>query len=330
LEQQLATGSAKLIEEKRMVAEISNLRKSKKILEGFSGHVSTAEAEKAKLDSLRDSLTAIDPQRDAIRTEIDSLKSQLAALDGERKGKMENYGELADARKAAKSALDAEFDKLRALRTENRKQKDEWFAWQKEDRARKQEVYKARRMEENEARLTVQAEKEREAAEIPAFTDEINQCTALGKLLQSFVSGPARPETAPSSGSATPLSAPAIPDGAVLLKKKDEREEDFMVMGGGKKGKKGKKQPAPDKAKPFKLDFETIDQLIKFGLDLPVTANDIPATIAALDAKKTAFVDKQKEQTKANIEKAEAKIAALKAKVAAGEVIEAPVADPEV
>ncbi|KAJ3046906.1 hypothetical protein HK097_000407 [Rhizophlyctis rosea] len=326
LEHQLQLGQAKLIEEKRIVAEISNLKKAKKILEGFSSSQSSTESEKAKLDDLRSQLNAIDPQRNAVREKIDAVRAQLNELDGERKEQMGSFTDLVNERKAVKASLDAEFDKLRTLRTDFKKQKDEWYQWQNEERNRKRDQYKAQRQAEIEAKLTAQAQREREAAEVPAYSDEINEVNALIKYLKGWSGEKEEVKEGGVKANANIRQVDnSLPEGAVALGKKSDREEEsFLMLGGGKKGRKGPKRteslaPAAGKPKAFKLDFETISQFMKLKIDIPVSAADVPTTVSALEEKKKWFEDNQKEQTKKNVEAAEKKIEELKAKAAAGD-----------
>ncbi|TPX71215.1 hypothetical protein SpCBS45565_g01256 [Spizellomyces sp. 'palustris'] len=320
LERQLQSGEASLHEEKRIVAEISNLKKARKILEGFSSQQSSVESDKKQLDDLRAQLDAIEPQRNEIRTKIDAVKAQLTDLDNERKSKMGSFNDLVNDRKSIKADLDAEFDKLRALKSDYKKQKDEWFTWQREEQARKREQYLARKREESEARLTAQAEREREAAEIPAYSDEINQCATLIKFLENYSSKSEATKTNSADASTTARQMETgLPEGAVLLKKKDD--EEYMVLG-NKKGKKGRRQAGTgqsEKVKPFKLDFDIIDQFVKLKIDLPVSAAEIPATISALEEKQKWFKDNQAEATAKAKAAAEAKIAALRRGDAASE-----------
>ena len=328
------------------------MKKAKKILEGFSVQQSSAEGEKSKLDELRAALNAIDPQRNAVREKIDAVRAQLNELDGERKEQMGSFTDLVSSlrfhgimgqatptrfhdfqlneRKAVKAELDAEFDKLRTVRTEFKKQKDEWYQWQNEERNRKRDQYKAQRQAEIEAKLTATAQREREAAEIPAYTDEINEVNALIKFLMNYGSAEQKSDVTTITSSTTNANIRpvdnSIPEGAVALGKKADREEEsFLMLGGGKKGKKGRRQGSASnggaespKPKAFKLDFETISQFMKLKVEIPVSAADVPAAIEALEEKKKWYQDNSAEQTKKNIEAAEAKIAALKAKAAAG------------
>ncbi|KAJ3032633.1 hypothetical protein HDV00_007304 [Rhizophlyctis rosea] len=336
LEKQLQTGASSLLEEKRIVAEISNLKKAKKILEGFSAQGASVEGDKAKLDDLRAQLNAIDPQRTAVREKIDAVRAQLTELDGERKEKVGNFTELVNERKAVKAELDAEFDKLRSHRSTFKQQKDEWYAFQNEERNRKREAYKQQRAAELEHRLTERAQREKEAAEIPAYTDEINECNALIKLLGGDSKSGEKVEAKVDGLNIRKVDS-ALPEGAVALGRKAEREEDvFMMMGGGKKGKKGRKTadssstPSTPPTKPFKLDFETISQFMKLKIEIPVSAADVPAAIKALEEKKAWFEENSAEQTRKNKEAAEAKIAALKARAEKGESLDGEEAEVKV
>ncbi|KAI8819691.1 uncharacterized protein EV422DRAFT_533950 [Fimicolochytrium jonesii] len=315
LERQQQSGELSLLEEKRIVAEISNLKKSKKILEGLAGQQSSVEADKALLDEIRKQVDALNPERTALQQKIDAVKAKLAEVDTERKGKLGTLNELRDDRKAAKAELDAEFEKRRALKAEHKKLNDEWYAFQREEQARKREVYQAKVREDREARLAVQAEREREAAEIPAYTDEINQCITLIRLLDGSKAPSTTTVTTPAATTTNIRKVSALPEGAVLVKK---QEEDFMVLGGGKKGKKGPKRPTtsdsptPATIKPFKLDFDIIDQFQRLKITLPTSAADVPEAIKALEEKKKWYEDHQAEATEKAKAAAEAKVAALR------------------
>jgi hypothetical protein len=74
----------KLIDEKRLLSEVSSLRKQRKILESFGPQESSIEADKKKLDELRTKLRTFDPEKDRFKKEMDSLFTQLKALDADR------------------------------------------------------------------------------------------------------------------------------------------------------------------------------------------------------------------------------------------------------
>ncbi|KAJ3004828.1 hypothetical protein HKX48_001032 [Thoreauomyces humboldtii] len=312
LERQQRSGEASLPEEKRIVAEISNLKKAKKILEGLAGQQSTVEDDKDQIKELRAQVDALNPARGAVNAKIDAVKAQITVLKDQQKERQGSVQELWTARHAVKAELDAEWESLRAQQREHRKLTDEFYSWQREEQARKREQYEAEARQQREERLAVQAARELENAEIPAYADEINQCASLIRFLEGT-------SASTDSGKATPVAAPAtptavrkiegLPEGTVLVKKD---QEDFMVMGGKKGGKKGGKRQGSAAPKAFKLDFDIIDQFVKMKVELPTSAADVPTTIATLREKKAWYENNQLAATQKAKAVAEAKIAALR------------------
>ncbi|KAL3900439.1 MAG: hypothetical protein SGCHY_001334 [Lobulomycetales sp.] len=322
LESQLGSGRiTQLSEEKRIVAEISSLKKHRKTLDGLGSQQSSVSADRVGLDTLRAQLTELDPLRTQLNKDLDAAKAELNAFESARKEAVGGMTDLFTKRNKVKEELDAEFDKVKGLRAEYKAAKDAWFVHQRAEWERKNLEFQAKKKEERMARLASDAEAEREAAEIPAFTDEINLCSNLVKhfdqLAKSAAGGKAL-DTAASSGE---KEQPKM-EGLVALKKKDAREEDFMFMGkGGKKNKKKGGAAAPSAAsRSLKLDFEVMDQLLTLKVDeIPTTHADIPAVIKSLEARKAEFLAKQDKATEENKRAAEAKIAKIKAQVEAEE-----------
>ncbi|KAL2915050.1 multicopy suppressor of BFA (Brefeldin A) [Polyrhizophydium stewartii] len=322
LELDLQSGQAKLIEEKRMVAEISNLKKARKVLEGHSSQQSSAESEKAKIDAIRAELKTLDGERDAVREATNATRAELNTVSDSLKETRVSFSGLLEQKKAAKAAVDAAFDKLRTARADFKKAKDDYFAWEREERNKRQEAFKARQAEEREARIVAQAERELEDAEIPAFSEEISLCSALIQFLNSqagsSAAAAAKPASRPASGRAIDSAMPA---GATLMVRKADRDDDFMVL--GKKNKKnagksangtnGAAPAAPaSTARPIRLDIVMVNQFISLGLAIPVSTDDIPATLEQLEAKKKTFMENQAAQTAANKKAAQERIAKLR------------------
>lgn len=153
LEQQLSSGSVKLFEEKRIVQEISNLNKSRKILEGFSSQQASFDAEKADIDTLRAKLDSLNPVRDQLNKQLDQAKADLASFEAARKEQVGNMSELFATRNAIKAELDAEFDKVKALRAEFKEAKDAYYAYQRAERERRNEEYAAKKREERNGEI---------------------------------------------------------------------------------------------------------------------------------------------------------------------------------
>lgn len=211
------------------------------------------------------------------------------------------------------------------------------------DRERKQAAYEAKRQADKDAKLASQLEAELEAADFPAYADEINTCTTL----IAFFEGVLDPSKKMSGGvtvmtkeSTTAVAASnlrqvdnSMPEGVVLLKKKDDRdEEDYYFSNKKKSGKgaKGKGVSSSDStttsnasSKSLKLDIVMMSQLAKLSIDIPSSTADVERVIGALAAKKSNYETNQATKTAENKKRALEKITALKGRIAAGEDVNA-------
>lgn len=75
LERQVESGSMKLVDEKKALAEISTLRKHRKTVESFSSQQAAIDADKAKIDQVRKELD--DPEQKAASKKFDELRKEL-------------------------------------------------------------------------------------------------------------------------------------------------------------------------------------------------------------------------------------------------------------
>jgi uncharacterized coiled-coil DUF342 family protein len=69
----------KLVEEKKALAEISQLRKSRRVVEGFATQQESIDADKAKVDEIRKELD--DPEAKALNDKFDGLRKELDEIN---------------------------------------------------------------------------------------------------------------------------------------------------------------------------------------------------------------------------------------------------------
>ncbi|KAJ3126290.1 hypothetical protein HK100_010321 [Physocladia obscura] len=330
LERQISTGSLNINEEKRVVADISALKKQRKMIESApaGSAVSTVEADKAEVEGLKAELDVLKPRKDEVNAKYDVVKAELNKLNESKKTDRDSFSTLLNEKKELKAQIDALFEEQRAKRDSFKARNEEWLANTKAEREARDQFYKEQKKAEATVRLQKVAEQALENAEIPAFTEEINICNSLVAFLAPFAT-PGKVvantvEATTSAFAATNLRKveAVIPDGAVALKKKDDREEDFFM--GGKKGK-GKKAPAAAPVtKPFKIDLVTLELFGKLKLEIPVAAGaGVDTAIDAIEAKKAQYLADQAAQTLKNKAAAEARIAALKISAEEGKLEEA-------
>ena len=87
-----------------------------------------------------------------------------------------------------------------------------------------------------------------------------------------------------------------FPKSSVPLRKKDDRDEDYMAFG----GKSKKKSSAPTNGtslaaavtapKALKIDISTMEMFFKLNVDVPTGPAEFDAAIAAIEEKKNNFL----------------------------------------
>ncbi|KAJ2082114.1 multicopy suppressor of BFA (Brefeldin A), partial [Coemansia sp. S100] len=247
--------------------------------------------------------------------ELDSLK---ASQDQGQQQRSDLFNERAEVLKS----LDQAWERKRALQDEHRRQNNEFYQWQQEDRKRRVIEEKQQRIQEQRERRLAIAQEQREEAEVPAFADEISGCDSLiiylSGILPSAAGGCARSESNNQSSPATSGARDAdssthIPAGMVAVKKTTVEESYFA----GTSAAKSKKKPArkDKRVDALKHPLAVAERFLELRVDIPTTSASIAETIEKLNARRKHFVETQATATEENKRKAEEKIAKLMAEL---------------
>ena len=289
---QVDSGTMKLVDEKKALADVSQLRRQKK---GF-----------ANLDDLQKKIDEKKAENVELKKTFDNPESRALSQKYE-----ENQKELDDI-KAGREASKSSMDTLRADRdrlyneqqetwTEIKRIKDEYYQGRKAYKEHEDQIWQQRREKkaaEDAAwrkgkRQQIAQQKLEEAGE-PAFLDEIRTAEGLIKHFDPSY-GAAEVDKGPSEYAAT--SQRTVDDsgfkGMKVMKKEDE---DFFVGGAGKK-KKGKKGAAANGPEKLNMNVGIIEELSKVGVDPPSTQADIPGVVEKLKGRLEDWKKNQKEQT---------------------------------
>ena len=322
----------KLADEKRALAEISQLNRSKRVVEGFQAEEEAIQADRDKIAELKKELDnpegiAKAARYDAIQAELDEIKKQNDEVHAIR-------SKLLDERTALQAHLDVLYNRKRESSQLHRAANDKFYAKLSEDRARRAEAQRAQRAAEEQAKKAEIATRLREEAEIPAFQAQIEDCDTL---INSFSGKPSGTlSTAHVEKEKTHLAGvadldirkvePLQPDGVVIRKKKGEDEDSYFV---GTKGKKNKKHhghghkaspaaaadaDAPAEASSsdrLNVPLPTLAALLSLSIPPPASSADLPRVIEDLNTKKAWFLANQARVTAENKAKAEKEIERL-------------------
>ncbi|OCH94074.1 hypothetical protein OBBRIDRAFT_789603 [Obba rivulosa] len=322
LEKQVESGTLKLGDEKRALQEISNCKRSRRIVEGFQADQASIETDRAQAEELRKQLD--DPEAKAASERYDAIKAELDELKKESDEAYANRNKLLDERSAVQAQLDSLYNQKRESAQRFREANDRYWQKVNEDRARRAERARAQRAAEEEAKKKELVERLREEAEAPAFQAQIEDCQTLIDYFSGKTTG--TPSFSADSGSTVKKELDGVPkleirkvegpgEGMVVRKKKGDDDEAYFVGGKSKKGKKSniKTTASPSEGASGRLDIPlpTLSALLSLSIPPPTSPADIPRVIEDLKIKKAWFEANQPRVTAENKAKAEAEIRRL-------------------
>ncbi|GAA94362.1 uncharacterized protein L969DRAFT_96498 [Mixia osmundae IAM 14324] len=323
LEKQVEAGTMKLVDEKRALAEISNLKKSRKVIEGFGGQGDSIEADKKKIDEIRAQMD--NPESKAASDRYTTIKSELDAIQKDGDAAYKSRSALYDERNALQKKADEIYNLRKTERAAFREANDKYYQKMTEDRNRRLEKEKAERQAYDDAKREETNARLLEEAKAPAYEREIEDCKTLVEYLQKMTGESTAAIEEPKLNVASTSSKlpqletrkvdEAVPEGSVVAAKKTQDDDDYFG-GLSKKKKSSKKSNAPSSGK-LSLPMSTYAALISFDVTPPVSHSDLPKVIEQLSTKKTWYVEHQDEETKKRIAAIEKKIADAEAKTKA-------------
>jgi uncharacterized coiled-coil DUF342 family protein len=299
LQKEVDTGMMKLVDERKALADISQLHRQKKGFSTFDQAEKGITDVKAQIAELKKSLD--DPEQKALSEKYNSIQNELNEIKSEQDGVYKNLNGLRDQRTKLQEEQQKLWQEMKAF-------KDKFWESKRAFRDYEQEAWKIRNEKKKQENAAWAANKRKEdaakkldEASAPAFQDEI--LTAEGLIRHFDPSAlPAKEAAQPSKFLASAeRKVSAVPGGTVL--KKDD-EESYFVGGGGKK-KKGKKggaaaagSPAPASSSKFTVNIGVLEDFNKVKVDPPTSAEDIPKVVEQLKEKMSQWKADQDKKTK--------------------------------
>ena len=296
------TGTMKLVDEKKALAEITSLRKQRKGFAGFDEAQKGIDDVRAQITELRKSLD--NPEAKALSERYNEIAKTLDGIKAEQDEAYKSLNSLRDERTKLHAEQQAKYSAMRDIKDQYHKARVAHRDHEQQQWRQKQEKQKA----EHDAYLREKrrkiADKKLEEASEPAYMDEI--LTTQG-LVQYF--DPSAPAAAKSLRGPSGFAAEAqrnIDDSAIKgtkISKKEDRDDTYFMGSGGKKSKKSKKEakeaassiPAEGK---FNLSMGVIEELAKVNVEPPMKQSDVPAVLEKLKAKLDHWKQDQDKKTK--------------------------------
>ena len=300
LEKQVDTGTMKLVDEKKALAEISSLRKQRKGFAGFDEAQKGIDDVKSQIAELRKTLD--NPEAKALSQKYDEINQELASIKAEQDKAYSSLSALRDERSKLYEDQQKKYSAMREIKDQYHKARMAYRDYEQEQYKIRQERQKAEREAYQKEKRRKIAEKKLEEASEPAYMDEI--LTAEG-LIRYF--DPSSPEASKSLRGPSGFAAEAqrSVDGSgfkgTKLSKKDENEDMYFMGTGGKKGKKGKKNGATGESTPtegkFNITMGVIEELAKVNVEPPMNQAGVPAVVEKLKEKRDRWKHDQEKKT---------------------------------
>lgn len=324
LDKDIESGTLRLADEKRAVQEMSNLRRHRKLVEGFAQQQKAIDADKAQVDALKAHLD--DPEHKALMDKADEIKKGLDDTRAEIDSAQSSRQTLFDQRNKLQTELDAVYASKRQHADEHRQTMDAYYKKINDDKARRAQKAREEKEADEAHRAKIQAEHIREDAKLPAFEAQIQDCqTLIDQFARIGGIQTAQASTDSTSSKTNGFTQHnirqvdnAIPAGTLLKKKNDD--DDAYFVGAGKSKKKGNKKAQPGNANGppsddrLNVPLATLTALMGLSIPPPKSYSEIQTTIDSLEIKKAWYQANEEKQTKENVDKAEKEIEKLFAK----------------
>ena len=301
LQKQVDTGTMKIVDEKKALAEVSQLNRQKKGFAGLDEADKGINDVKAQIAELKKSMD--DPESKALSERYTEIQSELDQIKGEQDDVYKNLNALRDERTKAHEDQQKKYAAVKEIKDQYYQQRRAAADYEKEARRIRDEKRRAENDAYHRGRRQEAAKAKLEEASAPAYQDEIR---TTQNLIAYFDPSSAQKQEDAVPGKYAAAASRSVDDSGIKgtrLAKKGDDDDSYFVGGGGKKNKRNKKQqggtasPAPAAEGKFSLDLGTIDSLAKVGVDPPMSQNDVPTVIEKLKEKLEHWKGDQKKQT---------------------------------
>ncbi|TAQ91461.1 hypothetical protein B7494_g141 [Chlorociboria aeruginascens] len=318
LEQQVEGGMMKLVDEKKALNEIPNLKKLRKSFAGFDEAQKGIDDTKAKIKALKETLD--NPEAKAMSEKFNKLKEELDQMSAEQNEARKHINELRDERTKLYEQKEEKRNEIKKVRDDYRQAGRALQEYEFKARQKKREHIKAEKDNYEKEKRKERAQKMLEEASDKAYMDEIRRAERVLRFLDpSLLPASKAPLQAPSQFQAQ--AQRTVDDSALKgtrVVRKDELEEVYFKGTGGKKGKKGRKgavaeTPTTPTITKFNCPPSVMEDCSAMGIDPPMSAAEIPAVCEKVKAKLDHWKADQDAQTKRNIDKARKEVERLEA-----------------
>lgn len=292
----VSTGTMKLIEEKRLLSEISAIRKQRKVIESMNPVDSSMVTEKTRVDECRAKLTLLNSSAPDFRLQLDVLFTELRSVMELRDGVAASNKSVFDDTDAVMKELVDAFAEKDVLMSTHRIARDAYGEYERTERARRADEKKARDAELARERKVEAVRRAKDDAEVPAYQHEIAVCRALENILKPYML-----EEVVAVEKENVVQK-ASPDGLTLVPKKSERKNNENYAYFPKKQKSASKKQSSTSSITF--DLGVMEQFWSLKLMPPASVAAVGKAHEDLELKLKFYLENQARATLENMTKA--------------------------
>ncbi|KAK4080290.1 hypothetical protein H0G86_001002 [Trichoderma simmonsii] len=325
LDKQVNSGTMKLVDEKKALTDISNLRKLRKNFGQFDEAQKQIDDLRAKIKEIKDSME--DPEQKALSEQYNKIQAEIDTIKAEQDEAYKSLSSLRDERTKLQAEQQEKFAAIRKLKDEYYGAKKAYQAYEREAREKQRERQRLEREKYVQERKKADAERVLAEASEPAYLDEIRRANSLLVFLDPTFKAEKTPLLANSglTAQAQRTVDEAGLKGTKLVRKEDRDDEYAPAQSKGKKGKKGNNAGSAQKG--FNCPPSVVEDCTFLSLDPPMRKEDVPELIEKVKAKLEHWKEDQAAQTQRNIEKAKKKLEEIEKAEANGDKVEEVAAD---
>lgn len=306
LEKEVDSGTMRLVDERKALSDISNMRKQRKNFAGLDEAQKVINDLKAQIAALRKTLDT--PEAKALSDRYTEIQKELDGIKAEKDGVFKNLNSLKAERTKLQTEQREKWSGIKQI-------KDKYYQGRRAYKEYEDEAWRVRREKAKAQRDAIEHEKKRkvadrklEEASNPAYADEIFSAQGLIRHFNpSYDFAALGLDDKKDQGTDYRAQVGRTVDDSdmkgVKIVKKEDRGDDYFVGTGGKKGKKGKKGGSANAASgasadnKFNMNIGIIEEFAKIKVDPPMNQADVPAVTEKLAAKITEWKKSQASKT---------------------------------
>eukprot|EP00746_Dinoflagellata_sp_MGD_P160770 gnl/MRDRNA2_/MRDRNA2_87672_c0_seq1.p1 gnl/MRDRNA2_/MRDRNA2_87672_c0~~gnl/MRDRNA2_/MRDRNA2_87672_c0_seq1.p1 ORF type:complete len:476 (-),score=226.33 gnl/MRDRNA2_/MRDRNA2_87672_c0_seq1:68-1495(-) len=274
------TSSISLKEEKKLLDEIKELKRSKPKVSKLKGMEAEMEGKKpgTNTESIRADIQKQSADIKEAKEQKRLISAEYAKLNEERQKQMSDMPELFEERQKLQTGIQEKINKRNELRDEFREKEKAYNAYMNEIRkiraekaAESRNERQAEMDERRKQRQVEQLDEQPHVGEITLIEQTIAWCKSVLPKEEKTADEGKKKDTVFNN-----------PEGAMVLLKKEDRDEEFYYAPTKKKSAKGKKSKE-DTKKTIKHDAATFKLFDQLKLDAPLSTEEIPDIMTKLE-----------------------------------------------